>query len=251
MNLASPNSPSPASPTRARLQTRYNELWSQAIDKIRTGKIEIDSVLAARQADPRRGFTVIAQPSPSVNQAVQAFLDNLRSLEPDQHFYTPPELHITVLSLFTATVDRARFFARTTQYLAAVEAVARRTPPVEIEFAGVTASPGAIMIQGFLEDESLNDTRDALRASLRAQGLTEGIDARYRLETAHMTVARFRAPLRDSHRFSAALEQARRLTFGRSLADRFLLVKNDWYMTSGVLETVENYPLASCRPGQV
>jgi 2'-5' RNA ligase len=225
------------------LQERYDRLWSGAVGKLRAGDIEPDPVLAAGGRDRRRGLTVIAQPSPKVRRAVAAFLGELRGIEPDQHYYAPSEFHMTVLSLFTATAEYKRLFARTEHYVAAVDSVLRDVAPIRIEFTGVTASPAAILIQGFCEDEALNKLRDALRRQLRVRGLGEGVDGRYRLETAHMTVVRFRSRLRDSGRFVAALERARHLPFGVCDIESVRLVRNDWYLSHGTIETVGRYAL--------
>ena len=226
-----------------RLPQRYDELWSAAIGKIRTGAIEIDPVLAAGTPDPRRGLTLIARPSLKVRRSVVAFLRELRRFEPDQHYYAPSDLHLTILSLFTATVDHKWFFKRKEKYVAAVESVLRRATPIRIEFRGVTASPGAILIQGFPENEMLKNVRDALRRQLRLDGLSEGLDARYRLETAHITVARFRARLRDGECFANALEQSRRLSFGTTTIKSLSLVRTDWYMTRRTLQILKRYRL--------
>jgi 2'-5' RNA ligase len=175
---------------------------------------------------------------------VAAFLRELRDLEPEQHYYTPSEFHLTVLSLFTATVNHKPFFAQAEQYVSAVDSALRKVAPIRIEFEGITVSPSTVMIQGFFENDALNDLRDSLRSQLRVRGLAEGLDRRYRLETAHMTVARFRSPLRDSGRFAAALERARRRPFGAIRITGLSLVKNDWYMTHQVLETVKRYRLS-------
>jgi len=108
---------------------------------------------------------------------------------------------------------------------------------------GVTASPGTVMIQGFFENEELNDLRDALRRQLGMRGLGAGVDQRYRLESAHMTVARFRAPLCDSERFATVLEQARQRSFGATTVRNLSLVESDWYMSHGATETVKRYRL--------
>ncbi len=218
--------------SRRRLQKRYDELWSAAIGKIRTDKIESDRVLAGGLVDRRRGLTLIARPSVEVRKRVATFLRELRRLEPEQYYYARTDLHLTILSPFTATTAHKGFFAHTKKYLAAVESALQKAGPMRIEFTGVTASPGAIMIQGFPESDALNDLRDNLRQQLRVRGLTKGLDVRYRLETAHMTVARFRAPLRDSKQFAAYLARVRRRSFGSMTIKSLSLVTNDWYMTT-------------------
>ena len=226
-----------------RLQNRYEEMWLSAIGKIRAGKIESDEVLAGGLEDNRRGLTLIARPSAGVRKSAAAFLRELGHLEPDQYYYGPADFHITVLSLFTATVESELFFAQTRQYLSAVDQALRKALPFTVEFAGVTVSPGAVLIQGFLENEGLNKLRDKLRRELRLHGLTEGLDARYRLKTAHMTVVRFRAPLRDSEQFASTLEHSRSRLFGTASIRSLSLVKNDWYMSHRGLQTLKRYRL--------
>ena len=191
---------------RTGLRQRYDRLWSATVERIRAGTVDTDPVLAAGIPDRRRGLTLIARPSPHVRRRVAAFLDQLREIEPDQHYYAPSELHVTVLSLFTATVDHEPLLAQTERYVSAVDSVLREVAPIRIGFTGVTATAGAIMIQGFFDDDTLNDVRDSLRHQLRAHALSEGVDGRYRLETAHATVARFRARLRDGARLAAMLD---------------------------------------------
>jgi 2'-5' RNA ligase len=234
--------------SRRRLQKRYDSLWSAAIGKIRTGKIESDRVLAAGSVDDRRGLTLIARPSADVCKKVAAFLRKLRRLEPNQYYYARADLHLTILSLFNATAAHRHFLVHTEKYLAAVESALQKAGPMRIEFTGVMASPGAIMIQGFPGSEALNDLRDHLRHQLRVRGLTKGLDVRYRLETAHMTVARFRAPLRDSKHFATILARSRRRSFGSMTIKSLSLVTNDWYMTHQTLKTLRRYRLAAKRP---
>jgi hypothetical protein len=125
-----------------------------------------------------------------------------------------------------------------------VDSSLKKIAPIRLAFEGVTASAGTVMIQGFFENSALNDLRDALRSQLRVCGLASGLDQRYRLETAHMTVIRFRAPLCDGERFATSLEMARRQSFGATTVRNLSLVKNDWYMSHRATETVKRYRLA-------
>lgn len=43
---------------RARFQRRYDQLWAQAIAKIRSGTVALDPVLQSKSMDERRGMTV-------------------------------------------------------------------------------------------------------------------------------------------------------------------------------------------------
>jgi 2'-5' RNA ligase len=228
---------------RTGLRERYDRLWSAAVGALRAGRAETDPVLAAGMPDRRRGLTLVARPSAPVRRAVAAFLDELREVEPDQHYYAPSRLHVTVLSLFTATVDHEPLLARTAGYVSAADAAMRDAAPIRIEFEGVTATAGAVLVQGFFEDGALNALRDSVRRQLRVRGLAQGVDGRYRLETAHVTVARFRARLRDGERLAEAIERARHRPFGATTVRSVSLVETDWYMSRQATRTVKRYRL--------
>ena len=236
---------------RLRLRRIYDRMWRAAIKQIRAGKVEIDPVLAARVPDRRRGLTLMVRPSRDARRRATKFLNELRRIEPEQHYYAASELHVTILSPFTTTLKHQPFFARLKEYISAVDAALRGAGPMRIEFRGVTASPGAVLVQGFFADGALNGLRDRMRRELRARGLAAGLDTRYRLETAHMTVIRFRAPLRDAKKFAAALERARRRAFGFMTIRNLALVKTDWYMSRKTLETVKRYRLRGGQAARV
>ena len=63
---------------------------------------------------------------------------------------------------------------------------------LRLTYKGVTASPSCLMIQGFMNHESLNITRNNLRKKLKNTTLQQSIDKRYSIQTAHSTVCRFR-----------------------------------------------------------
>jgi 2'-5' RNA ligase len=225
------------------LRERYEVLWGESIERIRSGNVGIDLVLARGEEDRRRGMTLLFWPAPEVQQRVGAFLDELREVDSDQRYYEAGEMHVTFLSLFTATVEHEALFARTPEYVAAVGSWVRGLAPFSVSFAGVTASPGAVMVQGFLDAQVLNEGRDELRRVLRARGLGDGVDLRYRLETAHMTAVRFRAPLRDGRRLARILERGRDLEFGEMEVRELELVRSDWYMSRGCTEGLGRFPL--------
>lgn len=227
------------------LRERYASLWNGAINEVREGRVTIDPLLASREPDQRRCITVLARPSALIQQSVQGFLNELSAIDPKQYYYDPAELHVTVLSLFTATLEHARYLSRYAEYLAAVNASLANAPTFGIEFTGVTLTREAVMIQGFPATTALNDLRESLRNELRAKHLTTGLDSRYVLQTAHMTVVRFRARLRGSTHFTRVLEHYRDHVFGRSEVQELNLVRNDWYMSRVSVEVLERYPLFS------
>ena len=231
--------------THELLQERYMGLWKGAIGDVREGRVTIDPLLASREPDQRRCITLLARPAADLQRSVTEFLNELRALDPEQYYYDPSELHVTVLSLFTATREHERYLERYAEYLAAVKAALAGGHAWAIEFTGVTLTREAIMIQGFPEGTGLNELREALRNELRARNLTEGLDSRYILQTAHMTVVRFRTPLRNSAAYSGVLEQCRDRSFGRMEVRELSLVQNDWYLSQASVKLLERFQLSS------
>lgn len=225
------------------LRDRYDNMWQNAFPLIQRGEIKIDPVLASNTPDARRGFTLIVRPNADVTARVTNLLQTLKAIEPDQYFYTAQELHVTILTLCTATVDHEQFTTAQTAYAWAAAEALQNASSFEIEFRGVSASPEAIVIQGFPTDATLETIRESVRSTLHRAGLTIGLDTRYRLITAHMTALRFRAPLQNASRFAELLENNRETDFGRIGVNEIQLVKNDWYMSEPTQELLHSYSL--------
>ncbi len=231
-------------PPEDTLPQRYLRLWNSTLPAIRNGEIEIDSVLASGIPDGRRGFTLIARPCPEVQSRIMEFLHELRGLEPEQYYYHPDALHMTVLSLFTATEHYEKFTADVGNYQAATHSALKGIHPFQIEFRGITASTGAIMVQGFPDSTMLETVRTRLRSELLRRGLNDGVDSRYRLITAHITVARFRKSLRDGRKFASELEQWRETSFGTSSVKELSLIGSDWYASPETVTTLSTWTLS-------
>jgi 2'-5' RNA ligase len=232
------------------LPNRYLRLWHDALPVIRGNEIQKDSVLASGIPDARRGLTLIARPSVEVQNRILEMLATLRADEPEQYYYVPESLHVTILSLLTSTTEHEGFSADVPGYAAAIERVLREARPFQIAFRGITASPAAIMLQGFPQDPILEEIRTRLRQELKERGLATGVDVRYRIITAHMTVMRFQKPLRDAWRFANALEQYRMESFGDLVVKELSFIKNDWFASPEQTTTLARFPLPAARGKQ-
>jgi 2'-5' RNA ligase len=194
--------------------------------------------------DARRGVTLLARPSARVASSIVQFLDELRALEPEQYYHPRSDLHLTVLSLFTATVDHAPYLAHLDDYRAAVAESLDGLARFTVDTIGVTLTQGAVLAKGFPRDGTLTHVRERLRASLAERGLGATVDGRYRLETAHTTLVRFTAPLRNPERFVDALAAARWRPFGTTVVDRLELTLADWYQSSESSQPIAEQRLA-------
>lgn len=229
-------------PDDSALQARYDAIWARGWPAVAAGAIEIDSQLASGN-DPRRGMTLIARPGPLLCAAFDGLLDRLLAAAPGQFRQPPADMHLTVLSVFTAAADNAARLARLADYHAAVRAAVRGTPPFAVEFSGLTVSPGAVLAAGYPRGPALEALRARLRAELTARGLDDTLDARYRLVTAHATLLRFVRPLGDPAALAALLARLRREPLGVLQARELELVINDWTMSSATLRRVDRIAL--------
>ncbi|MFC0253714.1 2'-5' RNA ligase family protein [Massilia consociata] len=225
------------------LQAHYDAMWERAFGAVATGDIDCDARLAAGP-DPRRGLTLIARPGAALAGRFDALLDRLAGCEPRQYRQPGADMHVTVLSLFTVTDDPVAELARVDEYRAAVRSALDGIGTFGIDFCGITLSRGAVLARGFPRGPALEMLRERLRGALRARGLDGSLDQRYRLVTAHVTLLRFVAPLREPSRFAALLEALRDEPLGSMQVDSLELVINDWTMSSGSLQRVEAWSLA-------
>ncbi len=229
--------------TDTQLHRLYDSFWQEALDYFATGQVEVDPYLAGIRPDHRRGLSVILRPGRRVVDQFSALVGELSQVEPDQYYYQPAEFHITILSLFTATEKFQPYFDKIPLYRAALTPVLSDTERFTVHFRGITATKSTVMIQGYPEDAHLERLRDRVRQALHSHGLGEGLDTRYRITTAHVSILRFRALPHDLKRLVDVLNDYREYDFGPSTFETLQLVKNDWYMSTAHVEVLAEYPL--------
>lgn len=224
------------------LQTHYDAMWARAFAAVAGGAVDIDAQLN-NGPDPRRGLTLIARPGPALAARFEDLLDKLIGAEPDQYRCAAADMHVTMLSIVTVGDDTASALNRLDDYRAAVDAALAGIGPFAIDFRGITLSRAAVLAQGFPRDATLVTLRERLREELGSRGLDASLDVRYQLVTAHSTLLRFAAPLRDPAAFAALLATLRAEPLGTMYVGAVELVINDWYMSSGSLRRVARLAL--------
>jgi 2'-5' RNA ligase len=228
---------------KGQLQKIYDSLREDAVSYYKSGQVHTDPCLNDKARDNRRGLTVIARIDKSVSDSIRKLIDALKRVVPGQYYYSIEELHCTVLSLFTATEDYTPYFENLKHFISAVDKSLRAQERFSIEFSGVTASRGAVMVQGFPQGPHLGTIRERLRNELMERGLAKDLDSRYAARTAHATVMRYKKQPVDIGRLIDALSKLRNTSFGTTQVTRLFLVKNDWYMSKDIVEIVAAYPL--------
>jgi 2'-5' RNA ligase len=224
------------------LQIHYDTMWNRAFGAVAYGDLDYDTHLTVGR-DMRRGLTLIARPSQTLRARFETVLDRLAGSEPQQYRYPASDMHLTILSLFTATENPDLQLLRLPDYRAAVSAAMEGIEAFEIDFSGITLSLSAVLAKGFPVGTTLETLRERLRVQLRNRGLHASLDQRYRLITAHATLFRFVTPLQGAQDFAALLTSMRDEPLGTLRVDEVELVVNDWYMSSNSVELVKTIPL--------
>ena len=146
----------------------------------------------AAGADQRYGVNLIVRPPPHVISHIRAVQQRLRMHEPDQYFYPPDDLHLTLIELCSSRPQRDA------ETLAA--AVAQTLPEM------VHTAPQALLVCPLLGydqracalnflpvDHALQTLRGHLADQLASYGMT--IASRYPPQSAHVTLMRYLQPL--------------------------------------------------------
>lgn len=224
------------------LQEHYDQLYIKSAKTILAGHYKLDPQLK-NAPDSRFGITLLLRPSQKIKNNIQLFLEALKAIEPEQYYYSPIDMHLTVLSIISCyegfTLDKIK----REDYIEIVQKCLVDLDEIKINCKGVTASPSAIMIQGFPTDETLNNLRNTLRQHFKTSTLEQSIDSRYTLSTAHSTVVRFQEKLQNPAAFIRVIEEFRTYDFGSFSAENIELVYNDWYQRKSKTISLGDFPI--------
>jgi 2'-5' RNA ligase len=210
------------------LKKHYHTLYKESIEKILADDYQIDNQIDS-PSDHRFGLTLIIRPDIQTKNNIQGFLDKLKELDSEQYYYPNSDIHITAMSIISCYDGFDLATISIPDYVSIIEKSLVNIHDFEINFQGITASPSAILLQGFTKTNLLNDLRNNLRTNFKDSGLEESIDKRYSIQTAHSTVARFRKPIKDKEKLIDILEKYRDFNFGTFKVEHYYLVFNDWY----------------------
>jgi 2'-5' RNA ligase len=221
----------------------YERLWNDAVHAFEQGDLEFDRHLSDKRQDLRRGLTLALRPSRAVQISINNFLHELAAVAPGQYFYRPEEFHLTVLALIPGTESWQDRMQHLPAFQKIIDEVLKRHRKFSIAFRGVTASRGAVMIQGFPNDLTLAQIRDDLRDALCRHKLNEQLDARYKISSAHITVMRFCNVNADWKHLLALLNANRTTDFGDASVTKLELIFGDWYASANTARTIQKYQL--------
>lgn len=210
------------------LATHYTNLYIESCEKISNGNYVIDTQID-NLSDNRFGITLLIRPTEEIKNSIQLFLNELKEVDASQYYYPNSDIHITVISIISCYDGFNLNNISIQDYVTLINKCITGLNKSVINLQGITASPSAVMIQGFPSDTSINDLRDNLRTTFKQSTLEQSIDKRYSLFTTHLTVVRFRKPINNKDLFLKTLHKYRDYNFGKFEIKNIELVHNDWY----------------------
>lgn len=221
----------------------YEQLWSEAVTAFELGRPQVDLHLPGKTNDRRRGVSLIFRLPAAVQARIQSFLDPLARDFSGQYFYQQEELHVTVVTLISATELWRQEIGDVKAFRGILKEVLSRHHSFKLEFRGVTAAPNAVLIQGFPGDDTLEKIRNELRHVFGQRGFANRLDRRYPNSAAHVTAVRFCKTDADWNRLLAILKANRQTHFGEMEVEGLQLVWGDWYASANSLRILEEFPL--------
>jgi 2'-5' RNA ligase len=229
-------------PEHETAQHLYDRLWASALDSYGRGEVCADDYLIHQATDQRSGLTLIARIPEPVQTVMMDFIGGIRQIVPDQYHYQPRQLHVTVLTLLPVTGILHLEQLPLAAYQTVFAEIFQNSQPFPIHFQGITATPEAVMIQGF-PDPALNNLRETLRSKLNNIGLGDNLDVRYKLTAAHVTVMRFASTPPALPVLRQYLIDHRQDNFGTVMIRQIEFVHNDYYLSPDKTCTLSEYPL--------
>lgn len=226
------------------LKNLYAQMWSDSIDRFKRNNCEIDPLIKD-ESDMRRGITVLSYFNDSVGCKVSNFLEELKTIEPEQYYYPKSELHVTILSIISCISGFKLSHIDVEAYSSIFKEAIKNIDGFKINFKGITVSPSCILIQGFPDSTQLNHLRDSLRVGFKRANLELNIDSRYKISTAHATVVRCVTPFKNSNELLAVLSNYRDYDFGTLEIKSLELVFNNWYQNLSITRCLSSTRLKS------
>ncbi|MFD2969603.1 2'-5' RNA ligase family protein [Sphingobacterium bambusae] len=224
------------------LGAHYERMYTQAWESFTHDSYEIDETIHDPN-DTRYGITLVIRPSAAVKEKIDFMLAELAQVEPNQYYYPPSDIHITLMSIISCYPEFQLESIQVEEYVSLIKKSLATCKPFDIHFQGVTASPSCIMVQGFLPDDQLNPLRDSLRKHFAESTLENSLDKRYAIKTAHTTVLRLQKRLTNKTPFLETVQRFREHDFGSFPVTEIELVANDWYQRESRVKHLHSFDL--------
>lgn len=221
----------------------YDKIWQNAKPKIQKQELELDPYQSKGLADPRRGLTLLIDFETVATPEILELLKAAQKIEPNQPWYTKENLHLSLYSLidFVDQDEKKNLSLELLQkYQNVILEAIKDFPPFEVIFKGITAGPGAVLVQGF-SDGCLQKLRDRINQAL----LKHNLPLYNRTILNHISILRYSKPITDPSIFCDFIEANRDKPLGKVFVKTVKFVKNDWYNSPDKTRLIKEYDLVS------
>jgi 2'-5' RNA ligase len=224
------------------LRRRYDQMFQDAINCFSRNDYAVDHHIDDLH-DNRFGLILNVCPTDDVKSKVSEFQRRFKAIDPGQYHYSPDDLHFTVIAIVSCKPGFTISGLDIEAYKHIIRDALFTMEPFDINCSGLTAFSGGVMMQGFPSADKLNLLRDNLRRIFNTSALFHSIDSRYRIQTAHSTIIRFKKPLIDIRLMQQFLQENRGIFFGNFIVKEIELVYSDWYHRKKNTTVLEKFKL--------
>lgn len=208
-----------------KIDNLYTNINNNGILKIKNKEEKIDEYLNHME-DRRMGLALLIRPSKQIQRKIAEIEQVIKKIEPNQYFYENYQHHITLLDFTTARQDFKYSKKQIEIYTTILEDVLKNIKKFKIHCKGLIVSNDAILVKGFYEN-IMNQIREELRNKMRENNLKN--DERYKTMSSHITIARFKEPLKNRDKLLKTLKMYEQYDFGEFYVSNIEFVYHNWY----------------------
>jgi len=145
--------------------------------------------------DMRCGVNIICRPPNDVLQYIVSIQEYLSGFEPDQYYYPPSDLHLTLVEIcHSRSPEEANSIAGVVG--SEIRRIAAMTSPPKVDSPMLVFDSQAVALNFLPTDDALQDARQSILERLSTLGIST--DSRYEIRSAHVTLMRYITPLRST-----------------------------------------------------
>lgn len=222
-----------------KIDNLYTNINNNGILKIKNKEEKIDEYLNHME-DRRMGLALLIRPSKQIQRKIAEIEQVIQKVEPNQYFYKNYQHHITLLDFTTARQDFRYSKKQIKIYTTIVEDVLKNIKKFKIHCKGLIVSDDAILVKGFYEN-IMNQIREELRNKMKENNLKN--DERYKTMSSHITIARFKEPLKNRDKLLETLKMYEQYDFGEFEVSNVEFVYHNWYDSKR--ELIQDYCLSN------
>ncbi len=131
------------------MELHYMRIYERSKEKLLQGGVG-DQFLLSPEKDTRMSLALLIRISAEISEKICAYLNDLRSSEPDLYYYPKEDFHITVMDILSGKPNRM-IPDNIDHYIRCIMECADKIEPFYIAFSGMVASENAALVKGYYE----------------------------------------------------------------------------------------------------